>query len=336
MVVFAWLAAATVVVTRGAADEPRVRLSWVRGDEAGGCMDQRGIEAGVIARLGRNPFVGDATLSVEGAVERTGKTWRADIRVRDEHGALAGRRALETEADDCRPLEDAVILAVALVIDPNAATRPLGRVATVPTPIASPPPAPPSAPCPIAEPCPRAPSCPACAKVESPRSHADVLGRFVAAAGFLPRIAFGPELFGAYGPDSLRFTASLWWLPDVSTDDRFAFGLVAGSTGACYGLPIAGEASLAGCAELDLGAIHAVVRDVAELEPLGAGDHPFFGVGAGPRLTVDPGALRLEAGVRAIVRTGAKEFDIRGSPTPIFTGSTLTAVAYVGVGFGAP
>lgn len=330
------------------ADEARVHLAWVRGDEAGGCVDQRGIEAGVAARLGRNPFVDGGGLNVEGSVERAGNVWRADIRVRDEHGALVGRRALDTEAGDCGPIAEAVILAIALVIDPNAAGRTSGSAATA----AQPPPmtaaavlpqAPPSTamaastPCPVAPSCPPAAPCPACANSEREHVHADVFARVLGSTGLLPRTAPGAGLFGAYIAPSFELTASLSWFPDVATaDERFAFGLVSGGSGACYRVPVGESAAIHVCVEVEVGSHHAVVRDLNLLTPLDAGDHLWVAAAAGPRVTVDAGHVRFEAGAVAVVPMSRKEFQIQGTGTPIFQASAVAGLGFLGIGFGAP
>lgn len=319
--------------------DARVRFAWVRGDEAGGCPDQRSIEAGVISRIGRDPFVEDGRLSIEGAVEHSGAVWRADIRVRDQHGALVGRRALDTEAPDCGPLAEAVVLAVALVIDPNAATRTPRPAGAAPPPVVPVPSQPPpvSAPCPVAPPCPIAAPCPACPKAEHRRDSTEVSTRIVGTVGILPRAAFGPGLFGGYGTGPLELTASLWWLPEVSTSDgRFAFGFVAGSAGGCYRVPLGTGAALGACGNLDLGSMHAVVRDLRDLVPLDPGEQLVFAADAGPRLTLEPGPLRLEAGVGAFLPISGKTFRIQGSNTPVSEPPAVAGIAFLGIGFGVP
>jgi hypothetical protein len=177
---------------------------------------------------------------------------------------LAGRRTLDTEADDCGPLGEAVILAVAIVIDPSAAMRPPGPVAPpTPTPAAPVPAAPPPAPCPANPPCPVAPPCPSC---PTNRDRVDVLARAVAVAGILPKAAIGPGLSGVYSQDPLQLTASLGWVPDVAASDgRFAFGFAFAGVGACYRLSLGASSALAGCSEVDVGAVHGAVLDVNQL-----------------------------------------------------------------------
>src|SRR5262249_46039956 len=156
--------------------------------------------------------------------------------------------------------------AVALVIDPSAATRaagaPLAKEAPSSAPLtAARPPAPqPSqsvpaatAPCPVTPPCPAASPCPACAGGEPSGARAELPARAVVNPGIPPRAAVGPALFGAYGASSLALTAALTWLPDVRTaDDRFALGLVTAGAGLCYGRPADRALRLDACAELEL------------------------------------------------------------------------------------
>src|SRR5204863_7855459 len=92
-----------------------------------------------------------------------------------------------------------------------------------------------------------------------------------APAGLVPGIAPTLGLAAELGPRSSRFrgTAGALWVPEARTEDgQFAFGLTAGSLGACVlvaRLPLAGRASnrpvftgLETCAAAYAGAVHAV------------------------------------------------------------------------------
>src|SRR5262245_39685593 len=102
-----------------------VRLGWVRTEGAEGCLSERDLSERVRARLGRNPFSDDATTLIEGWVRRDGKKLRATVRVRkDGSSEASGLRELESDELDCVALGNAVTLAVALAIDPEAALAP--------------------------------------------------------------------------------------------------------------------------------------------------------------------------------------------------------------------
>lgn len=316
---------------------PHVRLSWSRGDGAESCLDSRELAERVRARLGRDPFEEGAEINIEGIVTRASDAFRAELRVRNGARAQLGRRELSSPLPDCAPLGDAVVLAVALAIDPNAAayapTGPSG---------AAPPPA--------AEPlglwtenpvvsCPPAPSCPApepCPRCEAPRGdHVEVAARGVVAGGVLPGPSPGAALFAAYGGAALRGTLGITYLPGRELEGRpFSFGLTAGAAGACW-VPVR-LAPLEGalCGEVQLGAVHAVVR---ELTPLKTGDHLWVALGAGPLVSIGlVPPLRLELGATILVPLERKQFAVVGEPTPAFESAPVGALGFVGLGAASP
>src|SRR6185312_12294277 len=113
-----------------------------------------------------------------GVARRTGGVWRAQIAVRAHSGdANPPLRELESRADDCESLSNAIVLAVALAVDPAAAfTDPPAKEAPPPPPIETPK-APPPAPI--------APS-----SGLSGRADASI----VAQSGLLPRASLGVGL----------------------------------------------------------------------------------------------------------------------------------------------
>jgi hypothetical protein len=172
-------------------------------------------------RLGRPVLVSpsQADLSIEGRAEATGDPTRlrAVLVMRDATGTVLGTREFEEAATDCVALRDAVALAVALMIDPDAVLHPAVRP---PPPVAVPPP------CPV-EATPRA----AGPVVSAPSQTWRVWPSAGAAVGygFLPApsvglqagvtvlppkfwpiemvtVAWGPQILGAEGGTSTRFT----------------------------------------------------------------------------------------------------------------------------------
>src|SRR5262245_25370815 len=71
------------------------RLAWVRTEGGEACIDQRELERRVRTRLGRDPFDAAAPQSIEGEIAFANGVGRATIRVRDDLGALLGRREIE-------------------------------------------------------------------------------------------------------------------------------------------------------------------------------------------------------------------------------------------------
>jgi hypothetical protein len=110
-------------------------LSWVELPGAESCGGAMLVARLVEERLGRHALVApsQAGLSLEGRVEHADLPpyWRAFIMVRDPDGAVLGSRKIVSEASTCGELRESVALAVALMIDPNATSRPA-------TPIAAP------------------------------------------------------------------------------------------------------------------------------------------------------------------------------------------------------
>jgi len=72
------------------------------------------------SRLGWDAVRVDASRSIIGRVEPRREGYVANLEL-EEPGARGARRTLESQGADCTPLDDAVVLALALAIDPNAA-----------------------------------------------------------------------------------------------------------------------------------------------------------------------------------------------------------------------
>lgn len=105
------------------ADKPKTAtLGWVRLDGAESCEGTQELAQHVERLLGRTVFVAPASaeLAVEGRVSRTPEGgFAAVISVASATGASLGTRALGPEKT-CAALTEAVELAVALMIDPDA------------------------------------------------------------------------------------------------------------------------------------------------------------------------------------------------------------------------
>lgn len=97
-----------------------VRLSFVRAENASDCISAPVLEQEIARRMGRDPFVGPARQWIEGIVTRNRGYYEVQLFERDARGKTLGVRRLREVADDCRKLDDAVELAIALIIDPTA------------------------------------------------------------------------------------------------------------------------------------------------------------------------------------------------------------------------
>lgn len=102
---------------------PSYALSWVRAEGAEACPAASVLAAEVERRLGRAVFDAKAERSIEVDVMRFGERYRSDVYVRDAAGHALGHRQLESDEPGCGALLSATALAVALVIDPEAASR---------------------------------------------------------------------------------------------------------------------------------------------------------------------------------------------------------------------
>jgi hypothetical protein len=188
-----WLA--VVVVMMGwagraqASANPAARtssLAWVRSDGADACIGGKELAEAVEKILGRRVFVSAsaADVAVEGHVDRAADGWKATLRISGDHGAVLGDRELESQGPDCRAMDASLAFVIAVMIDPDAATRPAAPLGPPPQP--PPPPVPPT-------PVPQAPS----RWQIAPR-----LG-VIAAFGELPAAAWGASAGLRLGPPAL-------------------------------------------------------------------------------------------------------------------------------------
>jgi len=101
-------------------------LSWVRAPGAEACASLRDVAARVTARLKRPAFVvpSDAEVLIEATIsdDRPQGAFRVHIVLTNDARVLLGTRDLEIKADDCREATETAALAIALMIDPNAAS----------------------------------------------------------------------------------------------------------------------------------------------------------------------------------------------------------------------
>jgi hypothetical protein len=188
-----WLAAAAFLGFAARADAAPAAartssLAWVRSDGADACIGGKDLAEAVERILGRRVFVSAsaADVAVEGHVDRVGPGWKATLRISDEHGALLGSRELESAALDCREMDGPLAFVIAVMIDPDAASRPQAPLEAS-RPAAPPPPPPPP---PVARP------------ASSSWTIAPRLG-VSAAFGEVPSVAWGASLALRLGPPSV-------------------------------------------------------------------------------------------------------------------------------------
>jgi len=299
------------------AAEP-ARLEWVRLEGAGSCIDAAELEARVARRLGHDVFDPRASRSIEGVARRTGNVWHAQIAVRahraDPNPPL---RELESTAADCESLGDAVVLAVALAIDPAAA---------------------------FSDAAPKAPNPPKpveTAKVRPPASATRAVplslsGRaelsLASQIGLLPQASLGVGL-GAAATLTNRFELGLGAraFPEVSVagDPSYAVGLATLTVQLCGVARPAHVVELRGCAGPALGLLHAAVLKGDRTQP---GQRPSFGaeLGLDAAFAMTP-TLAIGFGVRAAVPLTRYRFTLQGSDHALFVQSAIAGMAHIGL-----
>lgn len=319
------------------ADElPTFRLSWVRGDGAEGCIAEKELERAVAARLGRNPFDEGAEQTIEASITRGDQTgWKAQIRVRDPKGNASGKRDLDVESDDCRAIGDAVALAMALAIDPNAELGEAPPPLSVASPNAS------VAPTAVATgTCPVAPVCKAEAPCSCPppmqtTTRGTLTGRALLAGGILPGAAYGAAVGGDFVIGRFRSTLAWYWLSE-SERSGFAFGLSTAAAGACFDAIRSDSMTLGICTAFELGAMHSVVKD-PNLVPDGPGEQVWAALELGPRLGWrGPGPLYAELGGSLVVPVTRPEFGVQGEEDARFQPDLAGGLGFVALGVAVP
>lgn len=100
-------------------------LSWVRLPGTEGCIPTQTLAERVEQRVGRQVFVSasQADLSLEGHVERSAdaSAFVATLAVSDREGRVLGKRVLRAQGNDCSALDPALVLVIAIGLDPDAA-----------------------------------------------------------------------------------------------------------------------------------------------------------------------------------------------------------------------
>ena len=276
----------------------RVSLSWTRGAGAEDCITQAELERRVTARLGRNPFAADAPRTLDASVKRKQAGRVAELHLRDKKGTAIGERSFESSDASCSSLEDAAVLAIALLIDPEAALAPPpsppppGSAAQGSGAQGQPPPV--LVPVWVAVPVRTAP--PPTIPHASPRPvRVAAAVPLTVSAGPLPRAAVGTGLWVDVEPvRRAHVVAALSWLPEVGTDDGdFSFSLVTGFLGGCGDVWAGWRHALGLCGGMRLGAMSAISHRLTPLEP---GEQPWVETDGSIRLLLQPAGPLLVGG----------------------------------------
>ncbi len=336
---FAGLAAThTAAQSAAAAGPPAYALSWVRAEGAEACPTGRVLATEVERRLGRAVFDVAADRSFEVEVTRFGNTYRSDVYVRDAAGTAIGHRSLQSDEPGCSALVNATALAIALVIDPEAAARgPAAKPAsaafappTEPAPAVAPPAAPPTAP--AALPAPQSEmrlSAPPPRPLLTLSARAQVTGGLVAATspGFelsftaRPGARWGFAIGASY---ALSQTASV----GIGALD---FGLTRASALVTFDVAQSKHVRLVLLGGPTLGAFHLAVRKPAPVTS--PGDYWFVAaeLGGNLQVAVTDGSF-VELGGALLAPLLRQQFLVRRQTEPVWSEPALAGLAFLGVG----
>jgi hypothetical protein len=304
----------------GSTPGPNVELSWVRGDGADTCDSGQKLEAKVARRLGRNPFSSHGALVLEGTVARTGSGWTARIYARQDGQVTV--RELTSRADDCGPIGEATILAIALVIDPEAALPPLEsapeRAAdSIPQPTV------------FDQTTAREVRPPDTAASVSTQTRGRMEAGPVVGLNILPSSTLGARVMGTAEVNRwLSLGVAGLFLSEARNPD-FGFGLTAGGVVGCVrSTPRRFGAS--GCANLSGGAIYAVPYTLAPAQP-GARFWLSSSLSVSGQLYMTR-AMYLALGVDGLLTPVRPRFLIEGTGQTIYNVPLLGALAHADLG----
>jgi hypothetical protein len=230
-----------------------VSLEWTRGPGADACLSGSALRDEVRRRVTMDPFRPPYSIYLEGFAQHQGDTWSATMYL--HRGGTTTVRTFASPAPTCESLGEAVALAAALLIEPQAKL-----VA---------PPAPPDAPPLALEPPAVAPP-PAPEPAAPTPAHAVVSGQLTsgAVAGITPSVAAGIEI--AALPPLLLARAGFTYVPErraTTSDSEIGIGITAVVAGVCGSFDANTWLALRGCADLLFGGIYAVVFEGVPEEP---------------------------------------------------------------------
>ncbi|HET9932298.1 MAG TPA: hypothetical protein VFQ35_16455 [Polyangiaceae bacterium] len=298
----------------------------MRLEGASSCLDAATLAERVRKRLGNDPFDAQAKRSIEGIVRRADGVWLAEIAVRKRaDDAEPPLRQLKSTAPDCASLGDAIVLAVALAIDPEAAFAATEAEEPPPPPAATRAPVPPPPPAlPLPPSMPRVP--PQSVRLGS------VTASAVFQVGALPRASLGAGLFAAAAlGSSVDVGIGARVFPSVRGDGEpgFEVGASVGTLQLCPRLRTSSVTTARVCAGPSLGVMHAVLLTGERAQP---GERLWLAAEAGADFTLDVSkSLALMLGAGGLVPITRYRFSVEGTDGTLFRQSALALVAQLGV-----
>jgi hypothetical protein len=300
----------------------------------------------VAERIGRNPFSHDADKLIETLITREESRWVARIRVR--HGeTIIGDREFRSDEATCNGVTSASTVAIALVIDPEAALTPEASRPAATTPAAATPLALTAAPTAAPSRPELPPYSPQTAFVPpgpsinpSPPLKIPLVYRGLVSFGLVPGVGPGVALSAGVQRRLLEGSTGVLWIPETtSSDDAFAFGLTAGWLGLCVNAPLFQGSSFTTCGNVLGGAVREVVRSRGRFESLEPGEKAWAAVSLAPRVRITLVApLIAEFGAEIIVPLTRYDFTFSVEDrTEIAFGQSPVALAlFVSLGVSVP
>ena len=312
-------------------------LSWVRAEGAEDCPTGRALALEVERRLGRKVFDPAAERSFEVEVTRFGARYHSDVFVRDAAGKALGHRALESDEPGCSALFGATALAIALVIDPEAAQRESGAPHGVAAFEAPPPaaPAPVAPPPPAVAPSPRKSELPPVPLAPAPPIVVTMSLRGLLLAGAVPGLAPGVGLAATARPTA-RWGYALsgsYTAPRTvrGGEGVFEIGLTRATVGLTFDAARSEAVRLVLSAGPSFGAYHlAVIEPVPVTDP---GDFLFAALELGANLQVAASErIFFELAGLSLVPFKRQQFLVRGQAEPVWSQPWLSGGGLLGVG----
>jgi hypothetical protein len=316
----ALLASGAMIVPAHA--DPGNRLSYERRPGAEFCPDEAALRRAVAARLGEDPFTPDGPRTFHLTLSGSDGKLRGTVEL-ETNGLVEGRRELESDAETCSELVEAMALAVSLTINPNLIVGDVMPAPVEPQP-QRPEPEPPPPPVTPVRPPPPEPAPPTRA-APTARQRSTEGARVALAAGAATHLALGtgPGL-AAGGSAVLQAQGQAWRVGLEGRVDAFSRADV-GRNGTVHSTLLAGV--LAPCARIGqasacplllLGSLLAESRGVTtERSDRGffsaAGGRLAFGTGLGEHLLLEArldalhalSPVRIELNGDAVWRAGA-------------------------------
>jgi len=346
-----WVAANLLATALGRAQEPaaqvRYSLSLVRGQAAEQCPSGRELTHDVERRIGRPVFDSEGLRSFEVQMDREAGTYHSQVYVRGADGQSIGRRALESSEASCGPIFQATVLAIALVIDPDAALperagsvaafAPLASEGAAPPPATNAPPI--SATAHAPSPTPGGPLTTArSAPPRERRTETEISARGLLSTAMVPGASAGLALhFSARSPEHWGVALGAVYLAPgraLTSTGEVWVGLTSATLGVTFEAAATQQVRLV----LEAGAWAGVLQStVLRPTPNGSGPFPFLAMDAGAHVELKlTRGVFAEIGVVGLSPLLRHELLVAHIERPLWQEPALGGLVFFGLGASFP